>query len=207
MDIKAKLEDAGHFYRDTTASIDALRAKIKAATVTMPSRPPPAAGARRNSAPAVTSPLREANPFFADTLEEESSTDVPEPVVEPASSRPASVPVTAAAPVAGPGNSALDTAIAQFEEHYMQLLKKTHKNQNGFEQEFSLLKLEDEQKFDESMCSVGFKNRDKNRYKDILPIDSARVLLSVLEPGANDYINASYLPVHIKIINKHKVKK
>ena len=112
----------------------------------------------------------------------ESSTDT---LVDPPLSPPLSPPAT----------DALDEAIRQFEEQYERLCKKTHKNQNGFEQEFQLLRMEDEQNFADDLCATGFKNRDKNRYKDILPIDSARVRLAVIEPNANDYINASYLKV------------
>ncbi|GAP85495.1 putative protein-tyrosine phosphatase [Rosellinia necatrix] len=39
----------------------------------------------------------------------------------------------------------------------------------------------------------GVEKGGKNRYKDILPFEHARVRLTTIEPGACDYINASYV--------------
>lgn len=38
-------------------------------------------------------------------------------------------------------------------------------------------------------------NRNKNRYKNILPFDHTRVLLK--EPWPHDYINANYIEVNV----------
>ena len=61
---------------------------------------------------------------------------------------------------------------------------------------------------DESCFSVGIKeeNIEKNRYKDILPLDTCRAYLSTPVKGSNEYINAIFVPVSFILIYLLTVK-
>ena len=53
---------------------------------------------------------------------------------------------------------------------------------------------------DMSVCSAGNNpdNVSKNRFSDILPLDTYRAYLSTPVKGSNEYINAVFLPVNFK---------
>ena len=91
--------------------------------------------------------------------------------------------------------SPLDVAISEFEARYDQLCQRDGRGMTGFNVEWDVLQEHDVRTFRNDMCSVGLHpvNKPKNRYNDILPLDVARVRMKVLEKGANDYVNASFL--------------
>ena len=43
------------------------------------------------------------------------------------------------------------------------------------------------------------ENIDKNRYPDIVPVDTYRAYLSTPVKGSNEYINAVFMPVSMKM--------
>lgn len=77
------------------------------------------------------------------------------------------------------------------------LSARNHRGMSGFDQEFNLLKLTDLGTFNPEMVSIAQQHREKNRYPDVLPLNSARVKLRTvaMERPGDDYINASYLRV------------
>jgi len=92
----------------------------------------------------------------------------------------------------------LKTILQNFLNHVETLEAARDEGEDQYEKEFQALKaFSDELKTQEEYsCSEGDKevNRKKNRYKDILPFNYSRVLLSEY-PGVpgSDYINASYI--------------
>ena len=89
---------------------------------------------------------------------------------------------------------ALARALDRFAES-IKRLEVTHRSgSQGFSKEFDLLKYDDLKFYDASMCSVALANKDKNRYKDILPYDTTRVRLQPAPgPEGNDYVNACHI--------------
>ncbi|XP_037092832.1 tyrosine-protein phosphatase non-receptor type 18-like [Pollicipes pollicipes] len=92
----------------------------------------------------------------------------------------------------------LKTILQNFINHVEDLEMRLKENEDLYESEFQELKnISDALKTQEYYaCAEGEKpvNRRKNRYKDILPFDVTRVVLSEF-PGVagSDYINANYI--------------
>ena len=73
--------------------------------------------------------------------------------------------------------------------------KRNSSGRDGFEQEFQLLVLFDQNNI--KPCSAAFTNNHLNRYVDILPYDIGRV--SVPRPSRrHDYINASFVTMTVE---------
>ncbi|XP_065834681.1 receptor-type tyrosine-protein phosphatase S-like isoform X3 [Oscarella lobularis] len=87
---------------------------------------------------------------------------------------------------------------------YSKLTKKDKKDRTGFERQFLVLQTSSRY-FDEALCKAGLQPgvQKKNRYSDIVPLDTQRVVLRLDEDGSEDayvntaaganYINASYV--------------
>lgn len=92
----------------------------------------------------------------------------------------------------------LRTVLQNFLNHVETLEKRKNGGDDQYDKEFQELKLLSESLKGLSMysCKEGEKevNRRKNRYKDILPFDCTRVILSEIAgiPGS-DYVNANYI--------------
>jgi protein tyrosine phosphatase len=66
----------------------------------------------------------------------------------------------------------------------------------GFDQQWQQLEQHDQQYFNPANIRVSQQNKEKNRYKDILPYDLDRVKMHTAGGGGgggDDYINASHL--------------
>ncbi|XP_055002460.1 receptor-type tyrosine-protein phosphatase H-like [Sorex araneus] len=84
-----------------------------------------------------------------------------------------------------------DIRAADFAEH----VRRKEKDSNwGFAEDYQLLDQEDQPQLLQTVA-LAPKNQSKNRYRNVLPYDCARVPLKPLpgEPGS-DYINASFIP-------------
>ena len=97
------------------------------------------------------------------------------------------------------GKSSLKQVLKSFLDHFDQMESSRESEETDlYLDEFHSLKdLTESLKRDpEYTCSEGLKevNRRKNRYKDILPYDHSRVIISEY-PGVpgSDYINANYV--------------
>nr|XP_014353416.1 PREDICTED: tyrosine-protein phosphatase non-receptor type 18-like [Latimeria chalumnae] len=91
----------------------------------------------------------------------------------------------------------MEDRLRNFLERF-QLLKESDGVEDGFAKEFNEIKYQCAQfkKSDGFVTTVGGskENLKKNRYKDILPYDQTRVILSLLvEEGETDYINANFV--------------
>ncbi|CAG0898656.1 unnamed protein product [Darwinula stevensoni] len=95
-------------------------------------------------------------------------------------------------------NKPLRTILRKFIENVENLENLLKEGQDQYDKEFQNLKLVSEslKSLSEYSCKEGERevNRRKNRYKDILPFDHTRVILSEF-PGVpgSDYINANYI--------------
>ncbi len=106
--------------------------------------------------------------------------------------------VTSASQKGSPGRMPLKTVLQNFLNHVDTLEAMRNEGEDTYEKEFQQLKamgdslrLKPEYSCKEGEMEV---NRKKNRYKDILPFDSTRVILSEY-PGVpgSDYINANHV--------------
>ena len=89
----------------------------------------------------------------------------------------------------------LDVAIEELSAHIARIGQAQRDGQSGFEKEFALLRMEDLSSNSPSMCSIAARNTEKNRYRDILPFDSSRVVLEKASASAQGegYINACHV--------------
>lgn len=114
-------------------------------------------------------------------------------------SAPASSPslqtAVAATHAVGDVKTGLDVAIEELTSHIRRVEQAQRDGQSGFEKEFALLRMEDLSSNNPSMCSIASRNTEKNRYRDILPFDSSRVLLEKTQSSAtgDGYINACHV--------------
>eukprot|EP00041_Stephanoeca_diplocostata_P016959 m.336788 g.336788 ORF g.336788 m.336788 type:complete len:752 (+) comp20542_c0_seq1:118-2373(+) len=178
------------------AEFKAKRAREKAAkaaedaaaaeTPTVAADPPPpaaaaaAVAAHRSAAPPPPPPSTAVTPT-------ESSSTLSAPG-GPTTSDPNDVPTKPPANRPAPQNDTLFRTVLEFKRTTNALEKEIVPGVTGFEKEYRTMDMEDAKLWSPDKCHVGTLNGPCNRYKDILPYDTARVPLS---RGA--YINASVI--------------